>query len=158
MKKKSIVLLHGVFESQVFDHIKKRKFKEVFILEGRPQLEAGRISCGELLHRKIVPTLISDNMAGFLFFRKLVKEICISYQTADEKGALCHIGALILGVLGKKHGIPVYLFPGKPQNRFMGDPKDILSFQKKRIAPVGIKGYVPLVEWLPRKYITKIME
>ena len=113
------VLLQGVFEPKVFGHLKKQQFREIFILEGRPHLDAARSCCRELLKRKVVPTLISDNMAGFLFFKNLVKEIWIAYQTADEKGALCRIGASILGVLGKKHRVPVYLFPGKSQNQFM---------------------------------------
>jgi methylthioribose-1-phosphate isomerase len=156
-KKKSTVLLQGLFNPKYFDQLKGLK-EDVFILEGRPSLKASQENSRELLKRKIKPTLIADNMAGFLFFKDLVKEVWISYQASDDKGALCFTGGLILAVLGKKHQVPVYLFPIEAQSRLLGDEKEILYFQKKKIAPSGIRGYVPLVEWVPAKYITKYYE
>ena len=158
INKKNIVLLQGVFNASIFDLLKKRKIKEVFILEGRPSLEAAKQSSRELLKRKIKATLIADNMAGFLFYKKLVKEVWLSYQTADKKGALCHIGGLILGVLGRKHKVPVNIFPNKAKLQLLGRAKDIAYFNGVKVAPSGIKGYVPLAEWVPSKYITKIYE
>jgi len=158
INKKNIVLLQGVFNASIFDLLKKRKIKEVFILEGRPSLEAAKQSSRELLKRKIKATLIADNMAGFLFYKKLVKEVWLSYQTADKKGALCHIGGLILGVLGRKHKVPVNIFPNKAKLQLLGRAKDITYFNGIKVAPSGIKGYVPLAEWVPSKYITKIYE
>ena len=157
-KKNNIILLQGVFKTSIFDLLKKRKIKEVFILEGRPSLEAAKQSSRELLKRKIKPTLIADNMAGFLFYKKLVKEVWLSYQTADKKGALCQIGGLILGVLGRKHKVPVNIFPNKAKLQLLGRAKDITYFNGTKVAPSGIKSYVPLAEWVPRKYITKIYE
>ena len=155
-KDHSITLLHGVFSKQFFDQLKKANCQEVFVMEGRPSLEAAQTNCRELLKRKIAPTLISDNMAGFLFLKNLLKEVWVAYQLCDESGALCNTGALILGVLGKKHNIPVYLFLSGTKTRFLGKEKDLICFQNKTIAPKGIRAYVPLVEWLPKKYITKI--
>jgi methylthioribose-1-phosphate isomerase len=156
-KKKSIVLLQGLFDPQYFDQLKKSQ-EEVFVLEGRPSLKAAQENSKELIKRKIKPTLIADNMAGFLFYKNLVKDVWISYQMLDGKDALCFTGGLILAVLGKKHNIPVYLFPVEPQGRLLGDEKDIFYFKKRKIAPSGIRGYVPLVEWVPAKYITKYYE
>ncbi len=155
IKKNSVVLLQGVFEPSIFDLLKKKKVKEVFVLEGRPGLDAAKHSCRELLKRKIKPTLISDNMAGFLFYKKLVKEAWLSYQSIDKNGALCQIGGLILGVLGKKHKVPVYVYPSNQKSKLLGKPKDILYFNGMRVAPSGIPGYVPLVEQVSERYITK---
>ena len=155
IKKKNIVLLQGVFKASIFDLLKKRKVKEVFILEGRPGLEAAKQSSRELLKRKIKPTLIADNMAGFLFYKNLVREVWISYQSKDQKGALCHIGGLILGVLGKKHKIPVNIYPNQKKLQLLGRARDIAYFNGVKVAPSGTKGYVPLAEWVPSKYITK---
>jgi len=158
VKKKSIILLQGVFKDSAFDMIAKKRSKEIFILEGRPGLDAAKRSCQALIDRSIRPTLITDNMAGFLFYKKLVKEVWMSYQTADKERALCQIGGLILGVLGRRHKIPVYLYPNKQKLQLMGYSNDISFFNGVRIAPTGIKGYVPLVEWVPREYMTKIYE
>ena len=92
-------------------------------------------------------------MAGFLFFKGLVKEVILACQYADKKGALCDMGGLILAVLAKKHKVPVKLLVADHRTRFLGDPKDILSFEGHGIAPKGAHGYVPLVEWVPVKYL-----
>jgi len=146
IKKNSVVLLQGVFNTSIFDRLKKRRIKGVFVLEGRPGLEAAKQSCRELLKRKIKPTLIADNMAGFLFYKNLVREVWLSYQTRDQKGALCHIGGLILGVLGRKHKVPVNIYPNQKKLQLLGRAKDLAYFNGVKIAPAGIKGYVPLAE------------
>ncbi len=154
---RSIVLLHGVFSKEFFYQLKKKKIKEIFVMEGRPNLEAAQINCRELFKRNIIPTLISDNMAGFLFFKNLVKEVWIAYQFSDLDGAVCDIGALISAVLGKQHKVPVYLFPSGRKTGFMGKEKDLRMFKNKMIASKETRAYAPLVEWVPGKYITKIM-
>lgn len=155
-KEKSAVLIQGVVDKQLFDVLKNRFLKKAFVMEGRPTLEAADSACRELLKRKIVPTLISDNMAGLLFYKNMVKEVWLAYQYADKEGAICDSGALILGVLGLKHNVLVYLYPAARKTRFLGRQSDLVKFKKTQIAPQGIKGYVPLVEWLPKKYITRI--
>jgi len=155
-KIKSICLFQGVFSAESLNKIKIAKAEHAFVCEGRPSLEAGRTDSVILLKNKIIPTIISDNMAGFLFFKGLVKEVIIACQYADNKGALCDTGALILAVLAKKHKVPVQLLVAEHKTRFLGDPKSILSFEGKQIAPKDTNGYVPLVEWVPVKYLKKI--
>jgi methylthioribose-1-phosphate isomerase len=148
------IILQGVFAPGLFDELKKRKVPEALVMEGRPSLEAARTNCRELLKRGIRPTLISDNMAGILFYKQLIREVWLACQHADEDGAICHVGGLILGVLGKRHGVPVRLFAAARKTGFLGADKELLHFQKTRVAPAGTKAYVPLVEWVPSKYIT----
>ena len=52
--------------------------------------------------------------------------------------------------------MPVKLLAAQHRTRFLGDPQAVLSFEKKRIAPQDAHGYVPLVEWVPAKYLRKI--
>ena len=156
IKKNSIILMQGIFEPSIFDLLKKRKGKEFFILEGRPGLEAAKRSSREFIKRKIKPTLIADNMAGFLFYKNLVKEVWLSYQSIDKTGALCRVGGLILGVLGRHHNVPVYLYPGDRKLELLGRSKDISCFNGMKVAPSNIPGYVPLIEWVPKKYIGKV--
>ncbi|HLF17988.1 MAG TPA: hypothetical protein VI749_03725 [Candidatus Omnitrophota bacterium] len=152
------IVLQGIFDEKAFDRLKKQGVKEAFVLEGRPSLKAAEDSSQELLKRGIKPVLISDNMAGFLFAKDMVKEVWLSYQIADEKGAVCRIGSLILGVLAKRHKIPVNIFKSSEKTKFMGKPDDLFYFRGQRVAPSGIKAYVPLVEWVPQKYISKRYE
>ena len=156
VKTRSIILLQGVFAHGIFDLLKKRKVKQAFVLEGRPGLEAARTSCRGLLKSKMRPTLITDNMAGFLFQQKLVREVWLSYQSIGQDGVLCQIGGLILGVLGQKHKVPVYTYPNNKKLRLLGRLKDVTHFNGDKVAPNGIKGYVPLAEWVDKKYISRI--
>jgi len=152
-KTKSICLFQGVLSPEALKKVKLTKGDHAFVCEGRPSLEAGRKTSGNLLKNGTTPTVISDNMAGFLFFKGLVKEVIIACQYADKKGALCDMGALILAVLAKKHKVPLKLLVAEKRHRFLGDPKDILSFEGQRIAPKDTHGYVPLVEWVPVRYL-----
>jgi methylthioribose-1-phosphate isomerase len=154
-KARSVYLFQGVFSADALKKIKCAQDGHAFVCEGRPSLEAGRKTSAILLKKGITPTLISDNMAGFLFFKGLVKEVNIACQYADKTGALCDTGALILAVLAGKHKVPVKLLSAERKTRFLGDPKTILSFEGRQIAPKGTHGYVPLVEWVPAKYLKK---
>jgi len=152
-KKKSISLFQGILSTESLKKVKIARGLHAFVCEGRPSLEAGRKTSSAFLKSGTIPTVISDNMAGFLFFKGLVKEVSIACQYADKQGALCDTGALILAVLAKKHKIPLKLLFAEHRTRFLGDPQSILSFEGKRIAPKGTHGYVPLVEWVPAKYL-----
>lgn len=147
-------LVHGLASKDFIDLLKRRTVKEVFVMEGRPHLEGAKVLCKTLLKAKITPTLIADNMAGFLFYRNMIKEVWVGYQALVPDGALSVVGALILGVLGKRHQIPINIFPASQPINNQGKPKDVFYFDGKQIATAGIKAYVPLLEVLPKKYIT----
>jgi len=150
------ILIHGVGNGALIKALKERGVKEAFVMEGRPHLDGAKVLCKTLLSGKITPTLISDNMAGFLFYKNFVKEVWTAYQTTDTQVAVCDVGALMLGVLGKRHGIVLNLFPSAKRRQEQAKPAEIMRFDSKRIAPVGVKGFVPLLECVPKKYITGI--
>jgi methylthioribose-1-phosphate isomerase len=153
LKRKSIVLVHGVFEDAVLKSFKKADY---FLLEGRPDLLSSKSTIKAFSNKKFTPTVIADNMAGFLFYKGLVKEVRLAYQYMDDTGVLCDIGGLILGVLAKTHKIPVYLYPGKTRRHFLAPQEDLVKFNGKAVAAPGTRAYGPLVEWLAKKYITKL--
>jgi len=154
--RQSITILYGVFKKTFYDILKKSSPKEVFLLEGRPSLDSAKVSLRELLKRKITPTIISDNMAGFLFYKGMVKEVYLAYQEADRKGAVCDCGALILAILSKDHNIPVKCFASERKTKFLGTTKDIVYFNGIKVAPKGVPAYVPLIEWVSKNYIAEI--
>ena len=153
---KPAILLHGLPKKEYIDLLKKRKIKEAFVMEGRPKLIGAKVLCRELLKKRIKPVLITDNMAGFLFYKNFVQEIWGTYQSRHSTGALCAIGTLMLGVLGKRHNVSLNLVPSRRKSPVTGSQKDILEFASKRVAPYGIKGYVPLMEFVPQEYISRI--
>jgi len=154
--KKSIILLHGVFQDAFFNLLKEQKSKKVYVLEGRPYLDGAKALCAALIKNKIQPVLIADNMAGFLFYKELVKEVWISYQETGEQNILAKAGGLILSVLAKKHQVEVKAFPSAKRKKYIGNPKDIFSFEGKRVAAKGVYGFVPLLEDVPKTYLSEI--
>lgn len=152
----TVVILHGQFEEPFFDTLKNRTVDRFFVLEGRPNLESSKHVIKNLLKRKITPTIISDNMAGFLFYKQLVKEVYLATIDIDDKGALCHIGASILAVMAKQHNVKVFCYPSIAKKEFVGKPSDLTSFQSTQIAPKNTKAYVPLIEWIPGKNFEEV--
>ncbi len=152
-KTSSIILFCGMVCSEAGHSIKVPKGKHVFLTEGRPSLEPAKENAKFFLKQNQIPTVIADNMAGFLFAQGYVSQLVLACQYADKSGALCDTGALIYAVLAKRHKVPVKLVQGALRTRFLGDPKSILSFEGVQIAPKGTRGYVPLVEWVPAKYL-----
>ncbi len=150
------ILLHGIFENSFLSLLKERKVREVFVMEARPNLDGAKKLCPRLLKMKITPILIADNMAGLLFFEGFLKEVWISYQGEAEESLTCPVGSLILGILAKKHGVIVKAFPALKKAKAQGSPKSIFNFNGKRIAAKGVKGYVPLLEEVSKKYLTEI--
>jgi len=155
---KSATLIQGVFPPEFFDVLKKRQPEQVVVTEGRPSLRSSQNSCHELIRREITPTVIADNMAGFLFARGLVKEVWVTYRVANNKEVLCEIGALILTVLASRHKVPVYGYSSVAPTVYLGKPEELFQFNNTRVAARGIRAYVPLWEWVPRQHLKKIYE
>lgn len=156
--KKTAVLVCGLPRASLLTRFKERKAEEIVVLEGRPDLSSSRRLCRKLLKMRITPTVMSDNMAGFLFYKKMVREVWLAYQDVDSEGMICSIGALVLAVLGKRHRVPVFGYPAGESRACMAAPRDIRSFQGTRVAPRGTVAYGPLLEWVPKKYVRKIHE
>lgn len=152
-KDKSIVLLHGVFTQGALAKIKHKGGARIVISEGRPTLRAGEHNSRYFLSKRLKPIIICDNMAGSLFYNGYVKEVVLACQYADNTGALCDMGGLILAVLAKKHKIAIRLLEGEHKKHFLGNPKDLLSLKGSPTAPASTHAYAPLVEWIPVKYL-----
>ena len=152
-KLRSIVLFQGVFSVEAITKIKAAKTTPIFVCEGRPSLEAGKSNSKALLIQGITPTVICDNMAGFLFFKGFVREVVIACQYADGTGILCDTGGLILAVLAKKHKVALRLLEAEHKKHFLGNPKDLLTLKGFPTASKETHAYVPLVEWVPAKYL-----
>jgi len=153
---KPSVLLHGNLTDAALDALAKKKVGQVFLVEGRPGLKAAQAASRRLLKRKIKPVVVADNMMGFLFARGLVQEVWWPYRVGSDEGIVGDIGALIAGVLAKRHKVPFYGFPAREKTGFVGKAKELLYFANKQVVPGTLKAYVPLTEWLPGKYITKV--
>jgi methylthioribose-1-phosphate isomerase len=159
MSNKQFILIYGQFGEDFFRSLKARKdIGGILVLEGRPFLEGAKEVCKKILQHRLKPTLLCDNMAGFCFYRGMVKEVHLAFQQIKGKNALCKIGSLGLSVAAKYHGVPVYAHPAAKKLKASCKPKDIFYFAGQRIAPAGIKAYTSLIEEVPLKYLTKVRQ
>lgn len=153
---KECVIIHGNFKPVFFDELSKQK-RDIVVLEGRPDLKAGRASCRRLQKIGITPTVMADNMAGYLFAKGLVSQVCLSGLPAQDKGAECVIGALILAVLAKHHKVPVSVYPHAGILKKSGKPGDLGKFNGQTVIKGRIKAFVPLREIVPGKYFKTVI-
>ncbi|MBX9567487.1 MAG: S-methyl-5-thioribose-1-phosphate isomerase [Candidatus Obscuribacterales bacterium] len=82
----------------------------VYAGETRPRQQGARLTVWELLHDGIVPTLITDNMAGYLMSQGKVDAVIVGADRIALNGdAANKIGTYSLAVLAQAHGIPFYI-------------------------------------------------
>ncbi len=142
----------GVGEAAVED-LKRRRVVEVYVLEGRPDLSDARRLTRRLLALGMTPIVVPDGAAGLLFREGRIDEAWISIQDRTPEGAVCDTGALVLGVLGRRHRRPVRGYPAARRRPVMGDPERLVHLGARRTAPEGVTAYAPSVEWVPKRYL-----
>ncbi|MCA9401288.1 MAG: hypothetical protein KC713_06650 [Candidatus Omnitrophica bacterium] len=155
---KSVTILHGFFGDEFFEDLLKKPLGHMVVLEGRPTLAASKALINALVKRKVKPFVIADNMAGFLFFQKYVKRVCVSYQSSSGADIVAPIGSLVLAVLCDSHKVPMDAYPSNREQQPLASPNSVYSFNGARVAPRGAKAYAPLLEEIPNKLIRKIYE
>lgn len=157
-KKHSVTLIHGVFPDAFFCLLRKKGVRKAYVLEGRPYLDGAKKTCQALLQHKMNPVLIADNMTGFLFFQNWVKNVWVSYQEINQGQVLCKVGSLGLGIMAKKYGAEMMAFPSALRKHYIANPKDIFFFEGTRVCVKGVHGFVPLIEDVPKKYLSEVYE
>lgn len=86
------------------------KVKMVYACETRPFLQGARLTCWELMEDKIPVTLITDNMAGYLMYKKMLDLVIVGADRITSTGDVANkIGTYSLAVLAKEHQIPFYV-------------------------------------------------
>lgn len=115
-------------------------------------MEGAKETCKKLLQNQVTPTLICDNMAGFCFYREMVKEVHLAAQEIRKNSVVCKIGSLALAVGAAYHQVPVYLHEAQRKIRPHCGEKEIFYFAGKRVAPLGIRAYTALTEEVPLRY------
>jgi len=145
------------------------KNTHVFVDETRPVLQGARLTCWEILEARIPPTLITDNMAGFLMRQGKVDLVIVGADRIAANGDTANkIGTYSLAVLAKAHGIPFYVAaPLSTVDRSIRDGSgipieerhvdEVKQIQGLRTAPEEIAVYNPAFDVTPHRYITAII-
>lgn len=89
---------------------RQKKRIHVFVDETRPRLQGARLTAWELEREKIPFTLITDNMAGYIMRKGLIKKVIVGADRIASNGDFANkIGTYSLAVLAKEHRIDFYV-------------------------------------------------
>ncbi|MCM8763239.1 MAG: hypothetical protein NC936_04870 [Candidatus Omnitrophica bacterium] len=112
---------------------------DILLAEMRPHLFGSRY----LTRRFKRATLVSDNTLGFLFFKKLIKEVILFYEKKDNFGYTLIPGSLTVIILAKRHQVPIRLVNGVSQIKIIKrTDQSALTFLGR---PVTLKNILPIL-------------
>lgn len=141
----------------------------VYASETRPFLQGARLTTWELLQEGIPTTLVTDNMAGHLMAKGMVKSVIVGADRITANGDVINkIGTYGLAVLAKEHGIPFYcaapvstfdlsLKSGEEVVIEERDAREVTHVLDQRIAPEGVDVFNPAFDVTPARYVTAII-
>ena len=139
----------------------------VIATETRPKLQGARLTTYELIEEGIPVTLITDNMVGYIMYRKLVNKIVVGADRIVSDAVINKIGTYSIAVLAKEHKIPFYVaaptstFDLKHSSKEVTieerKPDEVTCVLGKPIAPKGVKVLNPAFDITPLEYVDAII-
>lgn len=145
------------------------KISRVFADETRPLLQGARLTAWELQQEGIPVTLITDNMAGWVMRRGMVRAVIVGADRITACGDVANkIGTYSVAELAMANGIPFYVAAPLSTFDFTLDcgadipieersPDEVTSLGGVRTAPAGVEVFNPAFDVTPNELITAII-
>jgi len=164
LKSKEVIFTHchstNVTQALINAKKKKKKF-EVYNTETRP-LYQGRKTARELANAKIKVTQFTDSALGVALSKeqgtKKATKVFLGADALTKKGVINKIGSETIARIARQEKIPVYVIADSWKFTKTQPPieqRDLNEVWDK--APKNIKIKNPAFEFLPKKYIAKII-
>ena len=137
--------------------------------ETRPFLQGARLTTWELKEDGIPVKLITDNMCGFFMNKKEIDLVVVGADRIAANGDVANkIGTYMVAVLAKENNIPFYvaapvstldlsLASGKEIPIEERSSEEVMTINKKRIAPEGVEAAHPAFDITPNHLVTAII-
>jgi methylthioribose-1-phosphate isomerase len=144
----------------------KKKIR-VIATETRPKLQGARLTTYELKRDGIPVTLITDNMVGYVMYKRLVSKVVVGADRIVKDAVVNKIGTFTIAVLAREHGIPFYV--AAPESTFdlkhtsegvvieERKPEEVTHIGSQRIASEGVDVLNPAFDITPLEYVTAII-
>jgi methylthioribose-1-phosphate isomerase len=135
--------------------------------ETRPLLQGARLSAYELKKEGIPVTLITDNMVGYLMYKKMANKVLVGADRIVRDAVINKVGTFTIAVLAKEHKVPFYV--AAPTSTFdlahtsrqvvieERKPEEVTYIGSKRITVEGVNVLNPAFDITPLKYVTAII-
>jgi methylthioribose-1-phosphate isomerase len=140
---------------------------KVIATETRPLLQGARLTTYELKKEGIPVTLITDNMVGYVMYKRLVSKAIVGADRIVRDAVINKIGTFTIAVLAKEHGVPFYVAAPKSTFDFKRssldviieerNPEEVTRISSERIAAEGIGVMNPAFDVTPLKYVKAIV-
>ncbi|MDP8259495.1 MAG: hypothetical protein P9L96_00595 [Candidatus Gygaella obscura] len=111
---KESILVWGTLSDEALMYLKqpqKDNALNVIVAENRPFLLGIKYNVLKLNKENIPFVYCTDNMLGFLFYRKKISQVVICYKKKEKKSLLADSGSLFAVLLAKLHNVKVRAFP-----------------------------------------------
>jgi methylthioribose-1-phosphate isomerase len=140
---------------------------KVISSETRPLLQGARLSVYEMKKEGIPVTLITDNMVGYVMYRKMVNKVIVGADRIVRDAVINKIGTYGVAVLAKEHKVPFYV--AAPTSTFdlartakevvieERNPEEVTHIGARRITVEGVNVLNPAFDITPLKYVTAVI-
>jgi len=139
----------------------------VIATETRPKLQGARLTTYELKRDGIPVTLITDNMVGYVMYKRLVDKVIVGADRIVKNAVINKIGTYTIAVLAKEHNIPFYVAAPKSTFDLSRSSTDVTIEERlseevthigsQMIAPKGVNVLNPAFDITPLKYVTAVI-
>jgi len=139
----------------------------VIATETRPKLQGARLTTYELKRDGIPVTLITDNMVGYVMYKRMVDKVIVGADRIVRDAVINKIGTYAIAVLAKEHNIPFYVAAPKSTFDLVHTSADVILEQRpseevthigsQRIAPEGVNVLNPAFDITPLEYVTAVI-
>jgi methylthioribose-1-phosphate isomerase len=140
---------------------------KVIATETRPKLQGARLTTYELKRDGIPVTLITDNMVGYVMYKRLVDMVIVGADRIVRDAVINKIGTYTIAVLAKEHNIPFYVAAPKSTFDLSHSSSDVTIEERRseevthigsqRIAPEGVNVLNPAFDITPLDYVTAVI-
>jgi methylthioribose-1-phosphate isomerase len=139
----------------------------VIATETRPQLQGARLTTYELKRDGIPVTLITDNMVGYVMYRRLVSKVLVGADRIVKDAVVNKIGTFTIAVLAKELDLPFYVAAPKSTfdlTRTSADvvieerkPEEVTHMGSQRTAAESVDVLNPAFDITPFEYVTAVI-
>jgi methylthioribose-1-phosphate isomerase len=143
------------------------KHIKVIAAETRPLLQGARLTTCELKKEGIPVTLVTDNMVGYLMYKKMVNMVLVGADRIVRDAVINKVGTFTIAVVARERKVPFYV--AAPTSTFdlahtsrqivieERKPEEVTHIGSKRITVEGVDVLNPAFDITPLKYVTAII-
>lgn len=140
----------------------------VYADETRPRLQGARLTAFELQQNNIPVTVITDNMAGWLFYQGKINCVIVGADRVLRTGHITNkIGTHSVAILANHYKVPFYVAAPKSTFDLKTDHKDVVIEERDKrevthvgshqITPTGVSVINPAFDITPPEFVTAII-